>query len=153
MAEDSIPGFTVLFEQFGKDIGLDGMKLDEEGYLALLTEAGTSVHCQAVDGRLMLLTSPGRLPPGEKSAPAMKSLLAANALWEGTQGATLSIEPTSDEVLLAQRWTLAELEETGIQPAFETFLAVTAYWTEFLQVGDASPSSAESGVFGTQNLV
>jgi hypothetical protein len=153
MAADSTPGFSALLQSFGKDIGLEGMTLDEEGYLALQTEAGTSVHCQVEDGRLMLLASLGRLPTGEKSAPAMKSLLAANALWEGTRGATLSIEPTSDEVLLAQRWTLAELEKTGIQSALETFLAVITHWTGFLRVGDATPSSAEGGIVDTHNLV
>ena len=152
MAEDSNQGFSALLEQFGTDIGLEGMKPDEEGYLCLQAESGALVHCQIEDGRLMLLASLGRLPDGDKAAPAMQALLAANALWEGTGGATLSLEPTSGEVLLAQRWSLPELEKTGVQSALEIFLAVTAHWTEFLQAGDATPPSPESGGVDMHNL-
>ena len=152
MADDTNAIFKALFEQLGRDIGLDGMQPDEEGYLALQTEASTPVHCQVEDGKLMLLAPLGQLPAGEKQAPAMKKLLAANALWEGTGGATLAVEPTSDQVLLARRWTAAELEETGLHSPLETFLSVMQHWTGFLRGNGETPPAADGDIVDMQTL-
>ena len=81
----------------------------EDGYVRLVTESGLHIHFQQEDESLLSICELGRLATDEGRMEMLETLLAANALWEGTKGATLSLEPTSDKVLLARKRTINEL--------------------------------------------
>ena len=92
-----------LFEALAKEIDLEGLHLGEDGYVWLVTESGLHIHFQQEDESLLSICELGRLATDEGRMEMLETLLAANALWEGTKGATLSLEPTSDKVLLARK--------------------------------------------------
>ena len=98
-----------LFEALAKEIDLEGLHLGEDGYVCLVTESGLHIHFQQEDESLLSICELGRLATDEGRMEMLETLLAANALWEGTKGATLSLEPTSDKVLLARKRTINEL--------------------------------------------
>ena len=105
-----------------KEIELEGLHLGEDGYVCLVTESGLHIHFQQEDESLLSICELGRLTTDEGRMEMLETLLAANALWEGTKGATLSLEPTSDKVLLARKRTINELEETGLKGPLKTML-------------------------------
>ena len=98
-----------LFEALAKEIELEGLHFGEDGYVCLVTESKLHMHFQQEDESLLSICELGRLTTDEGRMEMLETLLAANALWEGTKGATLSLEPTSGKVLLARKRTINEL--------------------------------------------
>jgi hypothetical protein len=97
-----------LFEALAKEIELEGLHLGEDGYVCL-HRIRLHIHFQQEDESLLSICELGRKATDEGRMEMLETLLAANALWEGTKCAKLSLEPTSDKVLLARKRTINEL--------------------------------------------
>jgi hypothetical protein len=119
-----------------KEIELEGLHLGEDGYIWLVTASGLHIHFQQEDESLLSICELGRLTTDEGRMEMLETLLAANALWEGTKGATLSLEPTSDKMLPARKRTINELEETASKGLLKTMLK----WCTIGQNSLLSPS-------------
>ena len=105
-----------------KDIGLDDLSPDESGYCALVGEGERIVHLQREGDELLLVTELGQLPADQSRLGVLEALLAANAFWEHTRGATISCELTSDRAILARRIPLAPVARDQLYAVLETFL-------------------------------
>ena len=119
-----------------KEVGLDELAPDESGYCALEGEDGRVIHLQREGDELLLMTALGRLPTGEGRLGVVEALLAANAFWTGTRGATISCELTSDTALIARRLPLAEIAKDGLFAVLEAFLAAVEECSQHLEPAD-----------------
>ena len=131
-----------------KEIELEGLPLGRTATFALSPNQGSHIHFQQEDESLLSICELGRLTTDEGRMEMLETLLAANALWEGTKGATLSLEPTSDKVLPARKRTINELEETGLKGPFEDYVEMVHYWSEFLTEPEPEPAGGEGEVEG-----
>jgi hypothetical protein len=74
-----------------------------------------------------LLANVGCLNEGQAQAQ-MRLLLEANMMWAGTGGATLSVLPGSDTVLLTHLCPMYEIDMTILAENIAIFVDVAAFW-------------------------
>ena len=76
-------------------------------------------------------------------------LLGANLFWQGTKGATFSVEPATGVVFLADRRAMAATGADDLNDWLERFLDVAAYWRgrlELANVGGSLDNGADATV-------
>ncbi len=125
--------FKELIEGLGEKMGVMGeIEIDDEGR-SLLEFDGMGVVLQGVDevNKLTLL-SPVGLPPPEDPARLYKTLLEANYLFEGTGGATLSINPDGGGVMLVKCLDTRALTVEDLMDALDKFLDSLIAWRDFV---------------------
>ncbi len=138
-----------LLAAFAGTVGLDECSLDPEGYCHLQFDE-LDVHLQLDDGpgELVLFCRLGGLD-GEPRPEVYETLLAANLFWAGTNGGTLSLEPTDGSVYLATKTLVAGLEYPDFESWLGGFVAAADRWTANLATlgagGSVSPEDSDTG--------
>ena len=90
----------------GGRLGAPDMAADDEGYIGL-TFDGVETHLQYDTERDEVVAFTRLLEVDvERAAEIYGMLLGANMFWQGTNGATLSVEPDSGMAFLADRRSL-----------------------------------------------
>ncbi len=93
---------------------------------------GPAVVLAAEDEALIIFAQLGEAP--EHATGLMETLLSANLFWRDTAGATLSLEPDTRAVLMAQRLPEAALRDTAVlRLAVDRFAMMLNSWTEVVQ--------------------
>ena len=87
-----------ILSSFAKQFGLEKPTVSDIGYCNLESEHGRVIHMQLEPRQLMLMTELGTLPVGKDREPLLEELLVANTFWQGTHGATLSFDPSSNNL-------------------------------------------------------
>jgi hypothetical protein len=145
--------FDRLLEEFGASLGLSDIKAGEDGacHIAFEPDTELSMLPDPVDGDLVVWTSPGAL--GADKEAACRKLLEANLFWRGTGGATLSLLPGSDEIVLATRRPLAGLDVEGFKALIEQMvLQSERLQHELAGNGDARPKNDTAADWSAQML-
>lgn len=139
-----------LISLFGQEAGTP-LILSEAGTAALTFESGLvlnlehdaqadALHCYVVLGQAP--TDPAR------RHDVFHQLLAANAFGRDTDGATLSLDEITDELLLTRRLELSRADTAWLRTTIESMAAVAAHWQQHLngaaQAVGAEPSAAQS---------
>jgi len=102
--------FNELMAEFGKKVGLDNLKPNEDGLCEIDTSFAT-VNVQNVPETGMVLLTGAVRPVGEEpSVELLRSLLEANFAFQKTHGATLAIDPVANVVTLQRFERLADLD-------------------------------------------
>lgn len=111
--------FNRLLADLAARVGSAAVEANDDGSCHMSFEPDTELSMLAnpLDGSLFLWTSPGMLS-GDKEA-ACRRLLEANLFWRGTDGATLSLLPESDNIVLTMRQPLEGLDAAGLQDLIE----------------------------------
>ena len=124
----SLAQFQGVISEFGDRLGAAGMAADEEGYLGL-TFDGVETHLQydADADEVVVFTRLVEVDV-ERAAEIYGMLLGANMFWQGTNGATLSVEPDSGMAFLAERRPLPGLTVEALNDWLEPFLATAEMW-------------------------
>lgn len=127
-----------LISQFGRQLGIEELALDDNGFCALEFDRAIPLQLQIHPDqeRLIVFAEVGFLPE-EPAIETTLNLLRANYFWQGTGGGTLSIGEEGAVVLLR------EVRVEGITyAAFEkllgTFLDVAEFWQKQLQSSPAT---------------
>lgn len=114
----------------------------ENGYCALSVDARLVLHVALDDasGTVVLWSN---FPTVSSSDALQKRLLHANYFWQGTGGASWSLDPASDTPMLAERLPADQWDS----PAFDTLLQrfadrAMAWETELGDDADAASSPA-----------
>lgn len=125
--------FKELISGLGEKMGImGGIEIDDEGR-TLLEFDGMGVVLQGVDeANKLTLLSPVGLPPPEDPARLYKTLLEANYLFEGTGGATLSINPDGGGVTLVKCLDTRALSVEDLMEALDKFLDTLIAWRDFV---------------------
>jgi len=126
----SMEALTRLLENFGKSIGLDGVAPDADGYCAMSFD-DLIVHFQYDEGDVTIFSRLGEADE-DRLEGIYGMLLAANMFWEGTKGATLSVEPDSRIVFIAAHRTVADLSDGDFQTWLGSFIDVSEHWAKRL---------------------
>jgi hypothetical protein len=126
--------------EFGKQIGLDDLRLDDNGYAALAFDVVVNLEYDEEPERLLMSAYLGE-PQGER-LKTYELLLDANFCWQGTAGATLSLERETGGIVLFQALPGRALERQALEAALETFVKTADAWT--LQLAPAAGATAIS---------
>jgi hypothetical protein len=132
----TISQFQTFVRTIGETTGVAPLEADEEGYLALRFDE-VDLHLQYEDeaGEVVLFTRLGAVE-GDRTEDIAMMLLGANLFWQGTKGATFSIEPATGHVFLADRRALEHLRTEDAVRWIERFHEVATHWGT--QIADAN---------------
>jgi hypothetical protein len=131
--------------EFGKQIGLDDLRLDDNGYAALaFDDVVVNLEYDEEPERLLMSAYLGE-PQGER-LKTYELLLDANFCWQGTAGATLSLERETGGIVLFQALPARALERQALEAALETFVNTADAWT--LQLAQAAVPTADRPAAG-----
>ncbi len=130
-----------LMEAFGKEIGIDGLCLDENQWCCLSFD-GVVVNMETDqdEENLFLYANLGDLPDGGRER-LYEALLEANYFFGGTFGATLSINKDDGVVVLCCQYPVRCLDLTVMVRLVENFINVASDWSH--RIARLGPSSAE----------
>lgn len=133
----SLDRFRALMSELGAGLGAPDMTPDEDGYIAL-TFDDVELHLQYEDDEAQVVAFT-RLGEAEvtRSGQIYGMLLGANLFWQGTNGATFSIEPDSGLVFLADRHAVDSLSLERLNDWLENLLDTTVYWRKRLVAANA----------------
>jgi len=120
--------YEELIAEFGKKVGLDYLKPNEDGLCEIDTDFAT-VNIQYVEEtEMVLLTGLVRPVEDEPSPKFLRSLLEANFMFQRTHGATLSIDPDSNAVMLVRFERLSDLDCDRFALIVRRFLEAMQEW-------------------------
>jgi hypothetical protein len=128
----SLDLFKSHLDAFGRSIRLSGLEPDEEGYVAIgFDDLIVHLQLEAGSDRLVAFARLGTIED-ERRETILAVLLGANLFWQGTQGATLAVEPDSDMVFIQTNAVLRGLDEPGFETWLGDFLDIADHWTRRL---------------------
>ncbi len=127
-----------LIHDFGKNIGIPDLALDEHHYCCLQFD-GVVVNLEYEPDKdeLFLYTHLGRIPQ-DPSLALYERLLEANFFFRQTGGGVLGIDKATGIIALAWRLPASPLTLPALEKLMETFVNTAEYWTE--QVGQSEPT-------------
>ncbi len=145
--------FNRLLADLAARVGSTAVEAGPDGACHLSFEPDTELSMLAspLDGNLIVWTSPGMLS-GDKEA-ACRRLLEANLFWRGTDGATLSLLPETDNIVLTMRQPLDGLDAEGLQDLIERMVEQSErLHRELAANGHAQPAAEGAVGFAPQML-
>ena len=144
--------WNALLGQLGERLGMDGLRADEQGYCALSIDDGWVLHLALVPERqcVQCMAELGALP-AQGREDTLARMLHANALFAGTDGATLGLDAARGTGVLSRELALAGLDLVAFEDALERFVLQAERWTQWLrQAGEraAAPAPAPAPATG-----
>ena len=140
--------FSELIKGLAEKMGIGGeIEVDDE-QRCFLEFDDMGVVIQGVDAaEAVVLLAPIGIPPPEDPAQLYRGLLEANYLFQGTSGATLSVNPDGGGVNLCRQLDARALDVERLMQALDAFLNTLASWKAFIDGyrpgGTADGASAE----------
>ena len=131
---------NALLKEFSLQEELEPMQLDEDNYCLLVSADEHGVHIRFDDeqGTFIVLGSIGTLSEDEEvSRREMRELLTANLMWQDTKGATITLAPETDTVLLQQMWLPEQATVEKFSAFLQSFVILMGFWEQtFSSLGD-----------------
>jgi Tir chaperone protein (CesT) family len=125
--------------EFGRQIGLEELRLDDNGYAALAFDDVVVNLEYDEDGERLLMSAYLGAPRGDP-LKTCELLLDANLRWQGTAGGTLSLERETGGIVMFQALPARTLDLQTLEAALESFVNTADTWT--LQLGQAEAAAA-----------
>jgi hypothetical protein len=122
-----------LLKQLGQRLGIPDLAADSSGYCALRVESWT-LHLMNVPdrGTVQFMAELGAVP-ARNPQPVLVDMLAANALFLGTGGATLGLDPARNAAVLSRELPLDNLDFMTFHGALESFIQHAEIWMARLE--------------------
>ena len=129
----SMASFAELLKSFGKSIGLADAAPDGDGYCAMSFD-DLVVHFQydADADELTIFSQIGEVDE-DRTEGIYGMLLAANLFWQGSKGATISADPDTRHVFVADRRPVGALNGAAFQGWLGKFIDTAEHWRKRLQ--------------------
>ena len=131
---------------FAEKLGIGPLATGEDG-VSVLSFEEVDLLLTSDAQSMTLFARLGTAPAGDTDL--LETLLAANLFWQETQGATLSLEPYSRMVVIAQRIAASEVQTLEmLETAIESFARSAIEWSRTIRAleaeggTDATASSA-----------
>lgn len=126
--------FKELLEDFSTRMG-GGLTLtpDESGTVALVVDEMpvTLQHLEGLD-QLALIGEIGEPPPADHLERLYRAMLAANHLFAGTGGATISVDTESGKAMLCRVMELKLIDGESFATVLEGFLNTLETWRQIV---------------------
>jgi hypothetical protein len=133
----------LLLGEFGREIGLPGLALDEDGHAALaFDDVLVNFEVEEGDERLLLYAYLGEIR-GDAAA-SMRAMLEANLFWRGADGGTLAMERATGGVVLELAVPTASLDRSKLQATLERFINTAEDWAQRIGEGRAAKADADA---------
>ena len=133
----SLAHFQGLVSDFGAKVGMPDMAADDEGYIAIsFDDRVFHLQYETDADRIVVFTKLGEVEV-DRLVEIYSMLLAANMFWQGTNGATFSVEPDLGTVFLADRRAASTLNLDGLSDWLEGFINITEYWAKKLELANS----------------
>lgn len=124
----------LLLGEFGREIGLAGLALDEDGHAALaFDDVLVNLEFDEAGDRLLVYAYLGEIR-GDAGA-AMQAMLEANLFWRGADGGTLAMERGTGGVVLQLAVPATELDQAKLQVTLEQFINNAEQWAHRIDEG------------------
>ena len=138
---------NTLLREFSLQEEIELLELDEDNYCQLVSADEHVVHIRfdEAQGTFIVLGSIGTLSEDEEvSRRELRALLTSNLMWQDTMGATLTLAPESDTVLIEQMWLPEQATVEKLSAFLQSFVLLMAFWEErFSDLGDELMESEE----------
>ena len=124
---------NALLKEFSLQEELEPMQLDEDNYCLLVSADEHVVHIRFDDeqGTFIVLGSIGTLSEDEEvSRREMRELLTANLMCQDTKGATITLAPETDTVLLQQMWLPEQATVEKFSAFLQSFVILMGFWEQ-----------------------
>lgn len=137
-------------ERFLKDLSvvmsLPGLKFNDDQVCCVSDSGGLDIQMEWVPqlGRLMVIAPVGMLSD-DPQLP--RALLAANFLFAGTRGESLSVESSSNRIFLCAGLDLDEVSAEHAIELFTRFIDTAKQWVGFLSGQSSIPEHTSSSSF------
>ena len=120
---------NTLLEEFSRQQEIEPLQLDDANYCALASADDHVVHLRFDEGQgtFIAFGSIGTLSEDEEVALRE---LRANLMWQDTQGATITLAPESDTVLLQQMWLPEQATADKLDAFLQSFALSLDFWTQ-----------------------
>lgn len=119
-------------QRFGEQIGIPKLRFNADRVCALTVADGLEITLEdaEIDGRLRIN---GRVGFVRQADPEIwRALLVANHNGQATGPATLSVDPSSGDVVLGQTVEVRSLDGPGLAAIVEMFLKYLTFWVGHL---------------------
>lgn len=132
-----------LLTAYGQIAGLPGLKFEPHGCARLVFERSVAVDLEIDRGAhaIQVYGVLGPVPAGNRET-LYRQLLEANLFCTKTRGATLSVDPVQEEVLLSRRVELASATPTAFAELIEQFAANVEEWRQKFGSGELVAAAA-----------
>lgn len=131
---------NTLLREFSLQEELEPLQLNEDSYCMLVSADEHVVHIRfdEAQGTFIVFGSIGTLSRDEEVARReLRVLLTANLMWQDTMGATITLAPESDTVLLQQMWLPEQATVEKLGAFLQSFVLLISFWeTRFASLGD-----------------
>ncbi|WP_142848255.1 type III secretion system chaperone [Telmatospirillum sp. J64-1] len=137
-ADNSVTGrLSTLLAQFGEAMGIPGLTFDQNRNCCLVFDRQILVNIAHQErlNRVVLFSYLGRTPQNV-AGRSLLPLLEGNFFWQGTDGATLSIEAASRSIVLMRELPTDKLDLPLLQEGVERFVNVAEHWIGRLRCED-----------------
>ena len=124
-------------------LGLPALDFDSNGCARMLFDGKVDVNFEndEISGLLHLYSDLGELPLRGREA-VYRALLEANLFGVQTQGATLAVDGSEDQVVLSRSVLVEELSLSSFSKLLEGFVNSAEYWQNVLAEGLAGSTSS-----------
>lgn len=142
-----ISTYQGLIAELGQSLNLSDMVAGDDGYVGLVVD-GHEIHIQydGQDSVVILFTRLQEADPDRREG-IYTLLLGANLFWQGTRGATFSIDFDTGRIFLADRRALDSLDVDAASAWIEAFADVAGYWRDRIDaVNDGGPLGDADGL-------
>ena len=111
-----------LIQTLGRKMGLENLAFGEDGMVVFEVDGSMTLAIGLeADTQAITLYAPLHGSGGQRDSDLLEQLLAANLLWQETQGATLALDRSSNHVVLHQRLPLSEMSQEAFEQHVDTF--------------------------------
>lgn len=136
-----------LLTAYGQIAGLPGLKFEPHGCARLVFERNVAVDLEIDRGAnaIQVYGVLGPVPAGDREA-LYRRLLESNLFCTKTRGATLSVDPVQEEVILSLRVNLLTTTPTQFAEVLEQFAANVEEWRQKFGSGELTATARTAPV-------
>ena len=136
------PTLKDLVAQIGSELGLPNFQVGKENAIALELDNRyiVNIEIDEEERKLYFICPVGRLSAIDNRPALYQTLLTANRFYVDTYGASLGIDPDSDEVVLSRMIHAVSLLPSQLTAAFKIFLDAADVWVERFMTGFNEPT-------------
>lgn len=115
--------FEALLREFSEHVGTEELQCSEEGVCTIYAENDLllNLFVNPNDGQLILWIPLPELPVGERTN-TMAALLRANLFWQQTHGATISMLPDAEILVLVRQDPIKSVDVQRLEELISSML-------------------------------